>query len=184
VSEFQLGTEPAKEIERDAVHVAFFCGIAEHHIRPGKHVGLKGGKVSMFCDDMIGITDPFRRTEVRPGEKVIVCLYPGTVQGMRHHWQHSAVPDIAQEFKELHEKPQKAASVAWIKAQCEDLGVTYDELMDPACEIVNGDYIRNSLNESSRDHWYSIEDEFWKHYELVTGRSVPTRLRGGFTCSC
>jgi hypothetical protein len=181
MSDVLLGAVPPANSERDAIHVAVVPMRASELLRPGQRVGVVGPQMAGPSTDVVGIVDPYLVDVVPKDGWFWLALLPNTVTGMRHHWQHSSFTDG---FQDLHEKPQKAASVAWIKAQCEDLGISYDELMDPACEIVNGDYILNGLNESSRDHWYSIEDEFWKHYELVTGRSVPTRMRGGFTCSC
>jgi hypothetical protein len=39
---------------------------------------------------LIGIVDPFLDQPVRPGEEFWVFVYPNTITGMRHYWQHPA----------------------------------------------------------------------------------------------
>lgn len=177
MGEFILGTTPHRSVERDAVHVAFFCGVAGCRLDPGEHVGFVDGKISRDAEKCIGITDPFLKKITKKGDAVIVCLYPGTVHGMRHHWGHDVVdslPPMAISDKEQSEQ--------WLRAAAIQLGVNYDQIVAEWSPLENDDYINNG--EDIRNIWCDIEDEFWKHHKIVTGRDIPKDRRGGFTCSC
>ena len=90
MSEAKLGTSPPKDAQRDAVHVAIFACIAGQTLNPGQHVKIDGGKARAARDDAVGIVDPFLTEPVEGGNPLYVCLYPSSVTGMRHHWQHPA----------------------------------------------------------------------------------------------
>ena len=77
----QLVADPAAG--RDAVHVAIIPMRAVRRMMPGERLAN-------------GIVDPFLTAPVEPGERFYLCLYPGTVTGMRHHWTAPAFPDEPQ----------------------------------------------------------------------------------------
>ena len=62
------------------------------------------------------------------------------------------------------------------------LGVSYDELLEHAeYHIKDGDY----WTEGGRFEGEYTPDEFWDHYENVTGKKVANSKRGNFfSCSC
>ena len=74
----QLVTDPTAG--RDAVHVAVIPMLAVATLQPGQRLAN-------------GIVDPFLAEPVRPGQWYYLCLYPGTVTGVRHAWSHPAFPD-------------------------------------------------------------------------------------------
>jgi len=80
------------EHRRDAVHVAMAPCTAMEYLLPASHVKLVKGEVDKVVlaekGEGIGIIDPFLVEGVDEGERVFVCLYPNTVTGMRHVWQH------------------------------------------------------------------------------------------------
>lgn len=43
-------------------------------------------------------------------------------------------------------------------------------------------------SDGMRDAWYAGKDEFWKHYEVMTGKPKPSDndgvYRWYFSCSC
>ena len=94
---------------------------------------------------------------------------------MRHHWSH---PAFSQELD------KRADSEQWLRKQAEYFDMSYEELISEYSPLVNGDYIVEYDAENWRDHWYSIQEEFWRHYEVVTGRKVDENNKGGFSCSC
>lgn len=71
-------------------------------------------------------------------------------------------------------------SKTWIKEFANSVGLTYDGLMQGAEEWEDSEeyLIRGGLLEGK-----SVPDEFWDHYEKVTGVSV-TRRGSFFSCSC
>lgn len=89
----QLGSLlPETERQRDAIHVAIVPVIAEELLQPGQHVGLSrpfglDNYVSSAAPH-IGIVDPYLTESVMAGDRFYLCLYPGTVTGMRHYWKH------------------------------------------------------------------------------------------------
>lgn len=86
--------EPAPP--KDAVHVAVAQVLATTELRPGQHVGAQDGKAYLNTTHC-GIVDPFLREPVKIGEYFWLFLYPNTVEGLRHDWDH---PAFAEEERE------------------------------------------------------------------------------------
>lgn len=175
MSDVQLGTCPATDAARDAIHVAVVPMIAAVELQPGQHVGLIDGKAGPTTD-VIGVVDPYLTGPVAKDQRFWLCLIPNTVTGMRHHWSHPAFET------ETVAVDQQAASVAWLKEAARSLGVDYETLVAEWSPLETDDYINNG--EHIRDIWYELSEDFWKHHKIVTGRDVPESRRGGFTCSC
>lgn len=176
----QLGNLVKGEQGRDAVHVAIVPMKAAEMLRPGQRVGLIGESEAGPSESCIGIVDPYLTDVVPKGERFWLCLLPETVTGMRHHWEHPAFSDS--EAGQSNELRQYAES--WLRDQCGELGCTFEELTDTTGDLLSGEYVRTSMNESARDHWYEIQDEFWKQIETYLGKQIEESNRGGFTCSC
>ena len=86
-----LGHTPAEDARRDAIHVAVAPVEADMLLLPGQRVGVHAnGKFGTAAAEKIGIVDPFRAEPVRPGERFWLCLFPGTITGLRHVWSHRA----------------------------------------------------------------------------------------------
>lgn len=176
-----LGKLITNEQQRDAIHIAIAPVVANEKLAPGDHIGLlpngKAGEVS----SPVGVVDPFLTKIVRPGESFWMLLYPNTITGMRHEWEHPAFspksdPSIPAPISD---------SEQWIRDYadsyaCDHLG--YDDLMEAARNYVkHGEY----LCHGGRFEGMGVSDEFWLHYERVTGEPVPESKRGSiFTCSC
>lgn len=80
---------------RDAVHVAVVAVTADYVLRPGERVEFsRPDSVEWVrpADDReaIGVVDPFLRDAVLPGERFFLFLFPNTITGLRHVWQHPA----------------------------------------------------------------------------------------------
>ena len=84
VGRLQLGNiiAPDRECLRDAVHVAVIPQVNTSGTRllPGQ--GMPGG-----------IVDPFLDVFVAPGERYWLWLIPGSVEALRHHWEHPLFPN-------------------------------------------------------------------------------------------
>jgi len=180
MSDIQLGELIEGNQERDAIHVAIVPMVAAEMLRPGQRVGLVGETEAGVSGDVVGIVDPYLTDVVPKGSRFWLCLLPGTVTGMRHHWEHPAFNGHGI----VSEAIQKEKSKQWLMAQCEPLGITFEEMTDPYFDAINSGYVKTYQNESGRDHWFEIEEDFWKHYETYMGIKVPEEDRGGFTCSC
>lgn len=90
-----LGQTPAADARRDAVHIAVAPVVAGDILDPCSHVWLDGDGVAFFFglpegSRRLGIVDPFRDSRVMKGELFWLCLYPGTITGLRHVWSHPA----------------------------------------------------------------------------------------------
>jgi hypothetical protein len=183
-----LGTIIGAGEKRDAIHLAVDPAIAGENLIPGEDVGLVNG-VAVKCDRPLGIVDPFLKASVKKGERFWLVVYPRQITSLRHVWSHPAFPEEP-EFtpeqvgfaREVAMVLGKDPSLEWIETFAAKVGVTYKDLMKGAKEWVqHEDYlVRGGLLEGEH-----VPDEFWDHYEAVTGETVPTRKRESFfSCSC
>jgi hypothetical protein len=170
-SELKLGTILTEPMGRDALHVAIVDVIATEMLHPGEHIEFiaEGNctDVRAAKDIGIGIVDPFLLSPARKGERIWMFLLPNTITSLRHEWTHPAfVP------------PPVSPHVEWMTEYAEGYQMTYDEIMEAAKSWVeDGDH----LNHGSKFEGEYVPDEFWTHYEAITG----TKGEGSFfTCSC
>jgi hypothetical protein len=180
-----LGTIISENEKRDAIHLAVEPVIAGHDMMPGAHVTLKDGKaVSAMPGQGLGIVDPFIDGIVAKGERFWLVVYPRQITSLRHVWEHPAFP--ASPAVTL--APCYSESEQWIRNFADGVSLHYDVLMDGAREWVDskkrggwGEYLCfGGLLEGE-----SVPDEFWTHFEAVTGEKVEEDHRGSFfTCSC
>lgn len=157
---------------RDAIHIAVAPVTASERLAPGQHVGFIGETVGA-AKQMIGVVDPFLQGAVMKGERFWLFLYPNTVTSLHHHWTHPAFEDRAMAV---------SASEEALRRFADEAGITYLALMDGAKDYLEND---NYLIEGGRWEGFGIHDDFWDHYEAVTGTKVPTTKRCSFfSCSC
>lgn len=93
MSDTKLGSVPNRVGERDAVHVAVVAMEASEQLRPGQYVNFMGDSqyptaIPCTSKDAVGIVDPFSTQMMEAGHAVWVCLFPGSVTGMKHYWLH------------------------------------------------------------------------------------------------
>lgn len=97
MSDIQLGTEPAYDAKRDAIHVAVAPLRASDPLKAGDRVWVSDGRAFKETAAMkahtVGIVDPFLTVPIYPGDKIWVVLFPGTAKGLRHAWSHPDFPD-------------------------------------------------------------------------------------------
>jgi hypothetical protein len=199
---FQLEVEMAEDIklgeiitgraERDAVHIAVIPLVAsDDRLYAGQKVKLAFGSLELALsaayneDEAIGIVDPFLRRnygEVKKGEQFWCFLFPGSVTGMRHHWQHPAFVNVPTASNE-HEQ--------WIRRWAEEWNFNYDELIEAA--ITPGkfeDYgrvvVARGIDLHSVDELNGDDVLFWEHLEAMTGETYSQSHRDGlgWSCSC
>jgi hypothetical protein len=171
-----LGTIISESEKRDAIHLAVEPVIAAQRLRPGEDVGFVDGGVGI-CDKPVGIVDPFLKENVSKGERFWLVVYPRQITSLRHVWTHPAFSGT-----EIESNPIKTASELWIRNYAADILVDYNELLQHASFwIESEDY----WSEGSRFEGEYIPDEFWDHYQAVTGIIVPLEKQGNFfSCSC
>ena len=176
-----IGQLVTEDRGRDAVHFAVIPVVARAEMHPGTPAGVEAGEAfPTHHHRAIGIVDPFLADSVRRGQRFWLFLKPGTITGMRHHWEHPAFPD---EPSRVTESPAEVtASREWLEAFAYRIGHDYQTLLDGACG-----YLANSANGIVGD-WHiegEYDPEFWDHFENVTGRRVRESARGNFfICSC
>ncbi len=184
MSDIELGKLITTPQERDAVHVAIIPMIAGEELYPGQRFRLKYGTtdVAMCADyneeDAIGIIDPFlvNNDRITEGVEVWGMLFPNTVTGMRHHWQHPAFANVERTDDE-HE--------LWLRNFCDEWNFDFKELIDAGIGDDDWRYVvarghdLHSPGELGEDL-----DLFWRHLEGYTGRKFDAGHREGMGWSC
>lgn len=174
---------------RDAIHLAVEPVIAGERLMPGENIGLDEGKAyNNSRGDIVkfvGIVDPFLKAPVEPGQKFWLVVYPRQITSLRHVWSH---PDFEESTPEPVAQSLQERSKEWIEDWALTIPLAYDVVMNGAADWVDskqkgewGEYLCfGGLLEGE-----SVPDEFWIHYEIVTGKQVLESHRGSFfTCSC
>ena len=168
MQELNIGSVHTTKQERDAIHIAVAPVVASTALNPGQHIGVEFGSSTLH--DCVGIVDPFLKAPVKPGQRFWMFLYPNTITSLRHNWTHPAFHD---------------RSVAWLTDYAQAFGISYDELMKSAHEyVMRGKY--HTLGFDTPERAYTDARQFWMHYKLVTGKSVPPSMAGDsiFSCAC
>lgn len=182
-----LGNLAGLGAQRDAIHVAIAPVVADCKIEPGRRIGFVDGggvRVGYECPDRgivaVGIADPFLVGPVLRGQSFFMCLFPGTVTGMRHHWSHPSFADV---LREPH-ADDGGDSRKWIENFSHRLGLSYKTVMDAAARWQRGEgYTNVGDNEQYTDHYYESA-EFWRHYAAVTGSATADDEGLPFSCAC
>lgn len=163
---------------RDAVHIAIAPTIAGTWLKPGEHISIIDGK-AFRGGETIGVVDPFLKSNVKQGQKFFICLYPGSITSLKHHWEH---PAFSSEKPEKTQEFDNPSSREWITRFAERLGYDYEEMIHAA-----KNYLRDGryFNGGSRFEGESVPDEFWDHFEKSTGINVEYDNRNNFfSCAC
>jgi len=183
----ELGKLITTDEERDAVHIAIVPVVASELLPPGQHVGLIGpSRMTVgVSTNPIGIVDPFLRKDVRKGEKFWLFLYPNTITSLKHNWTHPAFTDVLK--KEVFEKAtdkEIAESKKWLEEFAEMGYRTYEDVIE-----MGNDYIKDGYSHI-RFGSTTVQDvdrnEFWYHFQIVTGKIVRPEVIDNtyFSCSC
>lgn len=179
-----LGTIIGNGEARDAIHLAVEPVEAGVKLAVGAHVHLRDGKAyATSPGEGVGIVDPFLMDAVKKGERFWLVVYPRQITSLRHVWTHPAFPAA-----EVSTAPKYSASEQWIRDFADRVSLHYDVLMEGAAEWVrtnDGKWGGEYLCFGGLLEGVSVPDEFWDHYDAVTGKTTPETHRGSFfTCSC
>jgi hypothetical protein len=200
-----LGTIIGPEEGRDAIHIAVLPVEAGEKLHPSQDVGLgsDGKAYSGFRGPVkaVGIVDAFLKTPVQPGQHFWLMLYPRTITSLRHVWVHPDVPDVplstyvsedAAEAGFVSPDINKMTSRAWIQNWIsgfersnyndEREPFTVDDAIAAARRYIHGG--QYWVDGGTFEGEY-VPDEFWVHYQIVTGEVVPKQDQESFfSCSC
>ena len=171
--------------ERDAIHVAVIPLMAgESYMRSGEKVrlSLESHNVAMNGDygNHIGVIDPFMEgSSLNEGDWFWCFLKPGTVTGMRHHWQHPSFEGF---------EPPTNDHELWLRQFCDKWNFNFQEL------------IEEGIGSASSCGWVTAKGHdlhsgaelgedlelFWMHLEGYTGKEIPDDRRQNleWDCSC
>jgi hypothetical protein len=123
----------------------------------------------------LGIVDPFLKTNVMTSQEFYIFIYPKAITSLRHVWTHPLVSDEVPEASYANEHE------AWMHNFCKEIGATYDEVMNGAEDYQEyGEY----LNHGQRFDGVWVSEEFWDHWEALTGKKVTRDKDNFFSCSC
>lgn len=174
-----LGTIITEKEERDAIHLAVENVITGGPLRRGQFVRYEKGYIYSVDreEDSVGIVDPFLTVEVVGKDRnVWLIIKPRTITSLRHVWEHPMFESI-----KIEENPilsPKEESEQWIRNFAASIPIGYEDLMEGAkWYLSDGEY----LNYGELLEGESIPDEFWDHYEVVTGVKGSGNF---FACSC
>ncbi len=178
-----LGTIIGPEEKRDAIHLAVIPAVAAHSLKPGMHVGLVNGHASVSADEHVGIVDPFLDGTIKKGQWFWLVIYPRKITSLRHVWSHPAFPEEAV----MADKPAVVPTVVlpseseqWLRSYAITIDESYEDLIAHAREFAErGEY----WCEGEKFEGEYLPDQFWEHYEEVTGTKVKNKW-SFFSCSC
>ena len=176
--------------ERDAIHIAVEPVVAGEPIEPGTPVALgASGKAYEAWENLpaLGIADPFLTESILSGSRFYMFLFPNTITSLRHVWEHNAFPDpVGIDLTTCRpvDLQTVAVSEAWLRDYAEIFKISYEALLDAGTDFAETDeyYVLNfDTPEEARD----LAPDFWRHYQVVTGRKAPDDCSDTpFSCAC
>jgi len=177
---FGIGKLLTGSEDKDAIHFAVAPVEAAERLYPGQHIGYEDGYATTK-QPHIGIVDPFLAHPVLSGERCWMMLYPNTITALRHNWTHPSFP--AKKTVGISD------SEKWLRDYAERAGFGYERVLESARRfVVNGGDMNDRLRYDSdlEDFMWEEKEEFWKHFQAVTGQAVPDDLKDRhiFWCSC
>lgn len=164
--------------QRDAIHIAVAPVVASERLEPGQTIGFTNDDMRSVegCElpMSVGIVDPFLRQTVEEGQSFWMFLHPNTITSLRHNWTHPAFGGVETDHAEVSKK--------WMKQFADGYGVPYQDMLDAGANwLNNNDY----YCEGGTFEGETVPDEYWDHYQEITGRKVKSGERESFfTCSC
>ena len=182
-TQHSIGTIHSTVYERDAIHIAVAPVVAGEKLAPGQRIGLSGkdAETVLASQAAIGIVDPFLTSLVFPGQRFFMFLMPNTITSLKHNWTHpafEAAPQI---------ETAKSASERWMRAWAmEHMSEDYygdGEKLSAETAYANAiDAGRNHSIGPYEEARVHIDDEWWSHWEALTGERGDRESY--FSCSC
>lgn len=180
--------------KRDAIHLAVEPIVAKSRLYPGQDVAVDGSPTGK----LVGIVDPFLKEPVNPGERFWLVIYPRQIKSLRHVWSHPDFPETdcaVEQEQAVNYDLIVEESKKWIEEFISRINESsdgnewlyYDELMKGANAYLDSlkNKFRDYLNLGELLEGVRVPEEFWVHFEVITGRKKPEEANGQFfTCSC
>lgn len=163
----KLGKAPLDLGVKDAIHIAIASVRAGSYLNPGDPVKINefGEGVKSSKKDSVGVVDPFLKGGIQRGQNFWILLSQTEIPNVQHVWEH---PECSFE-------PPTRESVynKWIQGIADDLGISYQELMDAARNFINSDEqdklkinkTQEEIEEIESDGYY----DFWSEWVEETG---------------
>lgn len=172
-----LGAIIGPNEKRDAIHLAVLPPMAGTRLYPGQSISLKNG-IATPEERGLGIVDPFIAGVVQPEQHFWMVLRPRIITSLRHVWSHPAFEDEPG----VRANGDKAAAREELQRIADACDSDVEQMIAGANDYLDhGGY----LCEGGRWEGIYVPDEFWQHFEVLTGRKVPDDDRGSFfSCSC
>lgn len=184
-----LGHIHRSPMERDAVHVAVIQVRAAENLKVGQHIGFAEGGYLVTASPspnypLLGIVDPYLAKDPAKGEQFWMMLYPNTITGLKHVWDH---PYVSGDSKGV-----ASASEKWLRDFADQVDADYQQMMYTAGTHCDDSRFPDYLIEGGKWEGQTTPDEFWTHFANVTGRKVKMwkdnagneHGPGIFSCSC
>lgn len=173
-----------QSLGKDAVHIAVIPMLAGDNIEPGSGVTLSSG-VAFPTDNKgacVGVADPYLDRCILSGQRFWLFLNPGSITSLRHEWTHPAIDQDDDVAAFIQSDSGKKVSQDWMENFAGQYGFRASRMLSQAEEwIDHGEYFCDG---GTFEGEY-VPDEFWDHFQKLTGRSVPPKKRESFfTCSC
>jgi hypothetical protein len=175
-----LGNKIDAYQKRDAIHLAVEPVEAECMLYPGQEIGLlPDGRASKNASKMLGIVDPFLTSNVYPGDRFWLIVFPRKITSLRHVWSH---PDFTEEPEVGVTKTASISiSVKWMEEFAARHDMTSADMIGAGMRYLDtGDY----LVDGGKLEGESVPEEYWDHFEKITGRKDKPEWTSFFSCSC
>lgn len=186
--EAKLGTIPTGDEGRDAVHTAIVPVRAAERLMRGTPVKLTpdGKALPCLAREAIGVVDPFRadgERAVPEGDWFWLCMYPKTITGLRHVWDHPYF-----DARDVLGNPAEE-SERWLRQYVKE-NCPYDA---DAPDGGYGEFLRHVRQD--REIYFhgtdlhdlsDLEDpeDLFRHLSVVLGRRIDASYFDSFSCSC
>jgi hypothetical protein len=181
-----LGSTIDENAGRDAIHLAVEPVVAAHMLVAGQNVGLVEGQATAHAAKHLGIVDPFLKHPVNAGERFWLVVYPRQITSLRHVWTHPDFPEP--DVGACLPMTDVERSIAWIRDYADRIDLHYNALMNGADDWVathDGKWGGEYLVQGGTLEGVSTSPEFWKHYEVVRGKTLDEGMKENFfSCSC
>lgn len=179
-----LGVLIDESAKRDAVHLAVEPMVAGHLLNKGESIFIKekfAFKWFPECGEKcVGIVDPFLAHSVQEGERFWLLLQPRTITTLRHVWTHPDFDDVDDSVHLLEPSSGQQASIAWMANLAQEFEISYKELMSYADEFLRTGNCSRIYTEIDQRG----DDEFWNHYDTITGKDTREKRDYFLVCSC
>jgi hypothetical protein len=186
MKEAKLGQLIDATAQRDAIHIAIVPLIAGETLYRGDKFRLKFNthNVALRGDyntkEALGIVDPFLEdNSIDEGDRFYGVLFPGTVTGMRHQWQHPAFEENKPIKLNEHEE--------WLRDFADRWNFDYEHLIEVGTTPGEWRYITaRGIDLHNRGDLGEDHDLFWFHLEGMTGKKFDDAHKDemGWSCSC